>query len=233
MEIVRQLGAAIMPGACLLCGTESPAGGRGLCPACLGDLPRSDPSCYRCGASLPREQLCGACLNRPPAFDRTLSAYAYRYPVDHLIHRFKYRRWLTVTVALVPMLIRRIREEEEEFPDALLPVPLYPGRLRQRGYNQALEIARVLGRELGISVAGDLAWRRRSTLEQARLPAAARRRNIRGAFALRRPPEGRHLAIVDDVMTTGATAGELAKLLRRNGVETVSVWVLARTQGEG
>lgn len=230
MEIVRQLGAAVMPGACLLCGTESPVGGQGVCPGCLADLPRSESACYRCGVALAREQLCGSCLNRPPAFDRTLSAYGYRYPVDHLIQRLKYRRWLTVTTVLAPPLIRRIREEEEEFPDALLPVPLHPGRLRQRGYNQALEIARVLGRELGIPVASDLARRCRSTLEQACLPPAARRRNIRGAFVLRRPPEGRHLAIVDDVMTTGSTVGELAKLLRRNGVETVSVWVLARTQ---
>jgi ComF family protein len=232
MEIVRQLAAAIMPAACLLCGN---AGGRvrhGLCPGCLGDLPVSGAACYRCGGALPVDGLCGRCLSRPPPFDCTVSAFAYRYPVDHLIRRLKYREWLAAGRALAPVLARRIHREGGALPEALLPVPLHRLRLLRRGYNQARVIADLLAGELELPVAGRLARRRRATPEQARLSLPARRRNLRGAFALRGPPRWRHLAIVDDVMTSGATVGELARLLRQNGVERIDVWVLARTQSE-
>ena len=230
MEIVRQLIAAIMPGSCLLCGGSVNKNEPGLCAGCLADLPRTGRSCCVCGAALTRDQVCGACLTRPPAFDHVVSAYAYHYPVDQLIKNLKYRQWLAVTRPLALGLAQRIRQEGETLPECLLPVPLHPLRLLRRGYNQAQEIAQELGRELGIAVAGDLVRRQRATREQARLPLPARRRNIRRAFALRRPPGHRRIAIVDDVMTSGATAGELARLLRRNGVERIDVWVLARTQ---
>jgi len=233
MEIVRQLAAAIMPAACLLCGSAGGERRHGLCPGCLQDLPVTGQSCCRCGAALPETGTgtCGRCLARPPPFDYTVSAFAYHYPVDHLIHGLKYRQWLAVCRALAPVLIRRLRAEGQASPEALLPVPLHHRRLLRRGYNQAREIARLLGRELEIPLAGNMALRRRPTPEQARLSLPARRRNIRGAFALRQPPGYRHLAIVDDVMTSGATVGELARVLRHGGVERIDVWVLARTQG--
>jgi ComF family protein len=230
MEIVRQLIAAIMPGSCLLCGTGVAVKERLLCAGCAADLPHSGSACYVCGAALPRDLVCGSCLARPPAFDHVVSAYAYRYPVDQLVKNLKYRQQLAVARPLAQGLVQRIRQEGEPLPDCLLPVPLHPLRLVRRGYNQALEIAREVGRGLNIAVADDVVRRQRSTREQARLPLPARRRNLRRAFALRRPLQQRHIAIVDDVMTSGATVGELARLLRRVGVETVHVWVLARTQ---
>lgn len=230
MEIVRQLIAAIMPGSCLLCGTDVARYERLLCAGCTADLPHSGNACYVCGAALPRGQVCGRCLARPPAFDHVVSAYIYRYPVDQLIKDLKYRQQLAVARPLALALVQRIRQEGEPLPDCLLPVPLHPLRLVQRGYNQAEEIARVVGRELGVAVAGNLVQRQRFTREQARLPLPARRRNLRRAFTLRHPPDVRHLAIVDDVMTSGATAGELARVLKRRGVERVDVWVLARAQ---
>ena len=230
MEIVRQLIAAIMPGSCLLCGVDVARQEHLLCTRCAADLPASGSGCYVCGAALPRELVCGSCLARPPAFDHVVSAYAYRYPIDHLIKNLKYRQQLVVTRALAQGLVQRIRQEGETLPDCLLPVPLHPLRLVRRGYNQAEEIARVVGRELGVAVAGNLVRRQRYTREQSRLLLSARRRNLRHAFALRRSPQCRHIAIVDDVLTSGATAGELARLLRRAGVERIDVWVLARTQ---
>jgi ComF family protein len=230
MEIVRQLIAAIMPGSCLLCGTDVAGHERLLCAGCTADLPHSGRACYVCGAALPQDQVCGRCLARPPAFDHVVSAYIYRYPVDQLIKGLKYRQQLAVVRPLAQALVQRIRQEGGPLPDCLLPVPLHPLRLLQRGYNQALEIAREVGRELGIAVANEVVRRQRFTREQARLSLPARRRNLRRAFILRYPPDVRHLAIVDDVMTSGATAGELARVLRRHGAERVDVWVLARTQ---
>jgi len=230
MEIVRQLIAAIMPGACLLCGTAVARQEHLLCASCTADLPASGSGCYVCGAALPRDLICGGCLTRPPAFDHVACAYAYRYPVDQLIKNLKYRQQLAVARALAQGLVQRIKQEGGPLPDCLLPVPLHPLRLLRRGYNQAEEIARVVGRELGVAVSGGLVRRQRFTREQSRLLLPARRRNLRHAFALRRSPECRHIAIVDDVLTSGATAGELAKLLCRSGVNKIDVWVLARTQ---
>jgi len=231
MEIVRQLTAMIMPGACLLC--DAAHDGAGLCAACLAELPVTGNRCYSCGAAVEQGPVCGRCRAHPPAFDHLLSAFDYAYPVDQLIHTFKYRRRLAICRALAPALCRRVREETGALPGLLLPVPLHRRRLWQRGYNQARIIARALGRELGIPVARGLAQRQRSTKEQARLRAGARQRNLRGAFTLTGAPGSSHIAIVDDVMTSGATVGELARTLRKNGVERIDVWVLARTQSEG
>lgn len=233
MEIVRQLAAAIMPASCLLCGRAGPQVRQGLCPGCLADLPAAGPACYRCGGTLAGGGVCGRCLARPPPFDHALGAFAYAYPVDHLIRGLKYRQWLAVCRALTPVLARRIRIDGGARPGILLPVPLHYRRLVGRGYNQAQEIARGLGRSLGVPVATTLARRRRATPEQARLPLPARRRNLRGAFVLNTAPGCKHIAIVDDVMTSGATVGELARVLRKGGVERIDVWVLARTQSEG
>lgn len=230
MEIVRQLIAAIMPGSCLLCGADVVRQERLLCARCAADLPASGSGCYVCGAALPLKLICGSCLARPPAFDHVISAYAYRYPVDQLIKNLKYRQQLVVARALAQGLVQRIRQEGGTLPDCVLPVPLHPLRLVRRGYNQAEVIAREAGRELGTAVAGNLVRRQRFTREQSRLSLPERRRNLRRAFAMRRSLQCRHIAIVDDVMTSGATAGELARLLRRNGVERIDVWVLARTQ---
>jgi len=228
MEIVRQLTTAIMPGACLLCGAAHD--GAGLCADCLAELPAADNGCYSCGAAVTPGPLCGRCLTAPPPYDHVLSAFDYAYPVDQLVHAFKYRRRLAICRAMAPTLCRRIQQAPGALPGLLLPVPLHRRRLWQRGYNQAQVIARALSRELAIPVARRLVQRPRATREQARLPAAARRRNLRGAFEMIGAPASRHIAIVDDVMTSGTTAGELARLLRQNGVERIDVWVLARTQ---
>ena len=230
MEIVRQLCAVIMPAACRLCGVALRRGEAGLCRGCHADLPHSGCACPRCGTALPEARVCGACLASPPRFDRVISAYAYAYPVDQLIVRLKYRRGLTLAQLLAHDLARRVRQLDAPLPDCLLPVPLHRARLWRRGYNQALEVARVLGRELDLPVCSDLVCRHRATPEQARLPLAARRANVRRAFALTRPAPYRRVAIVDDVLTSGATLGEVARVLHRGGIEEVQAWVLARTQ---
>ncbi len=227
MEIVRQLLGAVMPGSCLLCGAPEPKSGT-LCSGCLLDLPPAGTACPGCGSHQAAEDLCGRCQNRGPPFDRVVAAYDYAFPVDRLIHAFKYRKTLLVAKALTPVLAERIRGEPENVPRILLPVPLHGSRLYQRGFNQSLEIAKHLARELDMPMDAHLLRRHRATLEQARLGPGERRRNLRAAFSLKRNNPYRSVAIVDDVITTGATASELARLLRRSGTKEIQVWALAR-----
>jgi ComF family protein len=167
-----------------------------------------------------------ACLSDPPAFDGTAAALAYRFPMDALIHAYKYRGDLTVGAALAELLFRILAAEP--LPDFILPMPLHPARLRERGFNQALEIARSVSRALGVPVLADACERVRDTAPQASLPWKERGKNIRGAFACGLSLEGQRVAIVDDVMTTGHTLDEVAKVLRRRGAASIRAWAVVR-----
>jgi ComF family protein len=216
---------SLLPQDCLLCGASS--GSRLLCAACLADLPRHDkPSCPVCALPTPLGETCGACLAHPPAFGRTLAAFDYAFPVDALLHAFKYGGRLPVAEALADPLAELAAQHP--LPDGLVPMPLHPSRLRERGFNQAMELAHRLSRRLGVKTLPNLCQRQRDTSPQADLPWKERKKNIRGAFDCRADLRGRRLAIVDDVMTTGATVGELASRLKQAGAE-VEVWVVART----
>jgi ComF family protein len=141
----------------------------------------------------------------------------------------KFRGRLNAVRLLGQLLAGSILASGQALPDVLVPVPLHRGRLAERGYNQALEIARVVGRALALPVDPDCCERRLATLPQAALDVGARRRNIRGAFGVRASLAWRHLAILDDVVTTGSTVEELARVLRRAGAERIQVWAVART----
>lgn len=217
----------LAPATCLLCGApgEEPFD---LCPGCRADLPWNHCHCQRCAAPLPQPGVCGACLRRPPHFDLATAPLLYRPPIDHLLQGFKFHQRLTPGRLLGELLAEHLASREAALPELIIPVPLHPTRQRQRGYNQALELARPLARRLAISLAPEQCRRRRATETQSLLPAMARRKNVRGAFELARPLEARHVAIVDDVIATGSTVGELARVLRSGGAETIEVWALAR-----
>jgi len=185
-------------------------------------------ACYRCGVSLVREGLCAKCLGRAPSYERIITAYSYRTPVDQLVPAIKYQQRLELVSALGEELIRQIQGQAESLPDCLIPVPLHRHRLRQRGFNQALELARHLGKRLRLGVDSGIVRRTRATSPQFELPHKARRANVRGAFALQGQPVYESLAIVDDIVTSGATVDELALLFKRAGVRRVFVWALAR-----
>jgi ComF family protein len=203
-----------------------------LCGACWKGFDRiSPPWCRCCGAPLGIEGLCGACRSRRPRFAYARAALRYGDLAREAIHAFKFggRRGLAnplgdllagVGLSALPGAV----------PDVLVPVPLHPRRARERGYNQALLLARRLERAWGVPVAADVLLRNVPTLPQTDLDAAARRRNVRDAFAVRRPEviAGRHVVLVDDVLTTGATAGECARVLLRAGAATVGVVTVAR-----
>jgi ComF family protein len=190
--------------------------------------------CALCGAGSGGSMVCIACLHVLPCSfpeKRVVAAFEYRFPVDRLVQRFKFGGDLAIGRWLALQLAQRAASEPR--PDLLVPTPLASARLRSRGFNQALEIARVVARRHRLRLEARALARVRDTPPQHLLSRAARRRNLRGAFRCDIPVEGLRVAIVDDVVTTGATADALAGLLLRHGAREVAVWAVARTPAPG
>jgi len=220
----------LIPARCALCAAACP-GPIDLCAACAAELPWIGPGCARCGLPLPAAQVpaCGACLAHPPRFAACVPAFAYAYPVRELLLRFKQGGDLAAGRVLGALLARRVAPLAAMQPagTVLVPMPLHPGRLAARGFNQAAWIARVLAHDCGLELAPWAARRHRLGREQKHLSAAERRINLRGAFSAR-ACRGRHAIVVDDVLTTGASADALAGALLEAGAADVSVWCVAR-----
>lgn len=172
--------------------------------------------------------LCARCLASPPRYERVLAPCLYAPMADRMIREFKYHRRIEWAAPIGKLLARHVRDAGGALPGALVPVPLHRERLRRRGFNQSLEIARVLAAELGVRPDAACISKTRHTAPQTALDAKRRRHNLKGAFHLRRRPRAQSVAIVDDVMTTGATVGEVSKVLARAGVAHIEVWVAAR-----
>lgn len=221
----RQLGAAVLPQDCFLCGAAS--GDELLCCACGSDLPRLPAlRCPVCALPTPQGETCGACLKSPPHFDATLACFSYAFPVDRLVQALKYRHRLAVSGYLANAL--RAASPPPVSADLLLALPLSAQRLRQRGFNQALEIARPLARHLGLPLPVDGYRRVVDTAPQASLPWKERHKNMQGAFECDLDFSGKAVIVVDDVMTTGATLNEFARTLKKHGAAKVINWVVAR-----
>jgi len=223
---------------CQLCDERCEAD-QSLCAPCEADLPWLDGQCSICALPLPTSGLiCGDCLKRPPTFDHVAVPWRFAFPVDSLITRFKHQSRWPLGRLLAEQLTRHLQHAYAEglpHPDVLLPVPLARKRLRKRGFNQAKMIADWLSPVLAVPVDMQLLQRVQDTQSQQQLDAASRRRNLRQAFRLADQDRlaGRHIAIVDDVLTTGATAEALARLLKRAGAVRVDVYCLARTPKPG
>jgi len=203
-----------------------------LCGPCREELPRLLHGCQRCGLPLPdgaRTLLCAACLRAPPALDGCFALFGYQPPIDQWIHSLKFGRDLAAARLLGELLLAELATGRLPMAGApaLLPVPLHSRRLRQRGYNQSLEIARPLIRD-GLGLSGCRCRRSRHTAAQSSLPARHRQRNMRGAFSVRGRLENPHILLIDDVMTTGATLNELARTLKAAGATRVDACVIAR-----
>jgi ComF family protein len=225
----RLLFNRIIPPACLLCGARST---RPLCPGCHADLPwHRQPQCPQCALPTPDGQLCGACLKHPPAFDHSHAALAYAFPLDRLIPRLKYHGQLAIAPVLGECLAEAVSAAPR--PDRLMAMPLHASRIRERGFNHATEIARVVASQLGLPLDLDNVRRIRDTPPQMGLKHDARRRNVRDAFACSDGVQAQRIALVDDVMTTGTSLDELAATLKRAGAREVSCWVVARTLPPG
>ena len=219
--------AGLLAQDCMLC--AGPSASRLVCEACSASLPRLAHACARCAMELGERGVCGECQRRAPSFDAALAAFEYRFPLDRLVRRFKYAgdlaagNWLALELAA--------RAAQCERPDLLVAPPLAPSRLRERGFNQAVVIAKAVGRRLGIRHSPDALVKVRETSPQPGLGRKARLANLRDAFRCNADFAGEHVAIVDDVMTTGATADTVARVLRGAGAARVSVWAIARTPG--
>lgn len=221
----------ILPRHCLLCGCASAE--RNLCPPCAMDLPRCHSACLQCGLPLPANHgaICGACLIDPPPWQGVVAALEYGFAVRQLVRRFKFHRDLACGAVLQQELARAVQSTRLPLPDAVIPVPLHRWRHAKRCFNQADVLARAAGRVMAVPVISDLLQRRRATRAQSGLDARARWQNTRGAFRLN-PRRCRQLAgsvaLVDDVMTTGATLSACCQTLRDAGAREIFVWVAAR-----
>ncbi len=226
---IESLRSFVYPPTCLLCDSKGHKD-LDLCQACADDLPRLEHSCGRC--ALPVEQpnvsLCGACQRRPPAFGAAHALYRFQPPVSYLVHQLKFHGKLSHARLLVCLLAEHLLAILSDLPEFIVQVPLHPKRVRERGFNQALELARHVGRRLEVPVDRACARRIRHTDPQTDLSAKLRRKNIRDAFEVRAPFATAHVAIVDDVITTGATVDELARALQKAGAQRVDVWCIAR-----
>ena len=220
---------ALFPWRCLLCGGPG-ADGIDLCAPCAREMPRNRHACARCALPLPvGTALCGQCQRRLPPWDAAWAPFRYGWPLDRLETRFKFGADLAAGRVLAELWRREPPPAGR--PALIVPVPLHRGRLRRRGYNQALELARPLAAALGAPLRHDLLERVRGTSAQTELDRDARARNVRGAFRARGGVMPGHVVLLDDVMTTGATLAECARVLRRAGAGRVEVWALARAAG--
>ncbi|MFD2367584.1 ComF family protein [Pseudoduganella sp. GCM10020061] len=232
-RIATTLARTTLPCHCAICGMASPDL---VCPPCVTDYVKNTRRrCTACANPMDLAgSLCARCLAHTPSFDATIAATDYAPPLDRLVLRLKFAAALPLAGWFATMLHEAIMADTSFIvPDLLCPVPLGDGRLTSRGFNQALEIARPLARTLGIALHPALALRVTETRAQSSVAPAGRARNVHNAFALSPPAiwlvRGKHVGVVDDVMTSGHTLGELAALFKRSGAARVSNLVFART----
>lgn len=230
-RLLRLLIETLYPPRCAICRAAG-FNGMDICAGCYRDLPWIASSCEMCALPLAHDAasdiLCGRCQIKAPRFDSSLSLFRYEASAMKLVQQLKFNQKLAVSRLLGQMLLQKIVEQQIVQPECIVPVPLYRRRLRQRGFNQSIELARPLAKALGIPIDTRSVVRARDTRPQTGLDRDSRRKNIKGAFEILIPPSHSHVAIIDDVVTTGSTANELARILKRAGVKRVDVWSIAR-----
>ncbi len=252
MELAKKLLSNLFPSRCLLChktiisqSDNDDHKNIEICPACLSGLPYNEASCRRCAVPLVTEVegrvLCGRCIKKLPAFDYAYSPLHYEDDVIRLVHQFKFSEKITFSRTLGEIMLecwqvkttKSGNVDAPNKPDYLLPVPLHKSRMRQRGFNQSIELSRVMAKKLNIPIEYDAVSRIRSTSAQTGLNSVQRKKNIKGAFKVVQKISAKRVLIIDDVMTTGSTVNELARILKKAGVEQVGVLCLARAPIKG
>ena len=206
-----------------------------LCQPCIASLPYLQHVCYQCAnpllASTANLALCGHCIKHPPYFTRTIASCEYQMPITDWIHQTKFQHNLFYGAVLSELLLEKIKSTyttDMRLPECIIPVPLHPSRLRQRGFNQALELAKPLARTLKLPLHRFAVQRQRATQPQPGLTAKQRQRNVNNAFQCRHKLPYRHVALLDDVMTTASTLNAVAHCLRDQGIRQIDVWCCAR-----
>jgi len=224
--IRKMLTWSLLPAHCLLC-EQAGMGDIDLCEACWRELPNNPLACSRCALPMAAPApACGFCINRDPAFTTTVAPMQYQIPISTLVPRLKFHQDLAAGRLLAELFCRKTTIIDR--PDVLVPVPLHAKRLRQRGFDQALELAKMIAKHKDLPLRSDLLIRARNTAAQSYLDATQRRYNLKNAFVASQHVMPGHVALIDDVMTTGATVHECAKVLLKAGVKRVDIWVIAR-----
>ncbi len=241
---VKKAGAIIYPKVCLHC-NDAGHNGMDLCERCLQRLPWVKFTCSRCALPLANSNasVCGACINRDLHFDHASTPFQFDGFIRDAIYQFKFNQKLNQGKLLAQLLLQHIKGMQLEVPELIIPVPLHKKRMQQRGYNQALEIARIVSKGLAGGLVGEYVeeykseldynavYRNRDTSAQMELPAKQRHKNVKGAFSLKNNSKifkNKYVCIIDDVMTTGNTVNEVAKCFKKAGARSVGVWCIAR-----
>jgi len=236
----------IFYGTCILCGLSSKRN-IDICLKCETELPWIEKACCNCGqplydiydndsknteSTLINTETCGSCLRKKPPFDKTLVFFHYQKPISDFIMALKFNKKLIYAKILTDLLIPKLIKHyniNQSIPELIIPVPLHKKRLRERGYNQALEIARPIAKKLNLPIDFRSCRRIKPTKPQTFISSSERDKNLIGAFTVNNQFRAKHIAIIDDVMTTGNTVKELSKILHKNGAQTIDIWCCART----
>lgn len=233
---LRQLGHTLLPYCCVLCG-DLARPFYNLCESCQQSLPSLPYCCQQCARFLPLESAkdsklyCGSCLHTPPAYHLTHALFPYQSPITEMITALKFQHQLIYAKTLGQLLsekIERVWYRDKALPDLIIPVPLHPKRLAERGFNQALELAKPLASALRLPILKASIKRIKHTAAQSGLSAKTRQQNITRAFSSNHSYEGLTVALLDDVITTGHTMKELSKVIKKNGAKSIHVWCVAR-----
>lgn len=232
--LIQTIGDWLLPHICCLC-QEVTDTHQDLCQVCKALMPWIEDCCYRCGLNRRMNHqhinLCDACIERPPVFDRLCALFSYDAPVSKLITGLKFGRQLAYGRVLGELLAEAVLKEwyqHAPLPDAIIPMPLHRKRLQKRGYNQALELLWPLLKQSKIPLLRQAVERARCTKPQAGLNAEQRKYNVRQAFSVQGVMDVEHVAIVDDVVTTGNTISSLCAVVKEAGVKQVDVWCICR-----
>lgn len=227
---IRKLLNWVLPSCCELCHLATR--GNCLCARCQNDFSKTKPSCEICQAGLALDGTCGECIKLQPSFDKVYTLGDYQGSLAKLITSLKFQGKLSCGRALSELWIKALPEfyPQKDFPSLIIPIPLHKKRLRERGFNQSLEIAKPIGKQFKIPVDKFSCLRIKATAPQLSLPQKERKKNLAHAFKIQKPINTKHVAIFDDVFTTGHTINTLAAELKQQGVQRIDVWCCARTQ---
>ena len=216
-----------IPTVCVLCHHTHPAP-QSICETCATLFPRIENPCQFCSRPLPNAEfcICGECLQKKPAFDRVMTQFHFEEPLRTLLHEFKYKQALHLRSFLTQLMLQAF-DKEAALADCIMPIPLHPKRIQQRGFNQAAELAKLLAKKCAISYNATLCQKITNTAPQVGLNAQERQNNLRHSF-IAKPSSYNYVLLIDDLITTGSTANEMAKVLKKQGVKRVDVWCCAR-----
>jgi len=234
--MIKQILDILYPRRCVLCHSlcaSKEAHDIDLCHACQVDLPLIENACYQCGIPLHNtqdQQRCGQCLQKTPEYDHVISIYHYQNPLIWLIQQMKFKKKSGIANLLGHAMSAQLKQHKTSMPDAIIPVPLHYKRQLERHFNQSEEIAKVVAKKLLCTLDTQYLERHLPSKQQSGLDAKQRKKNVRGIFRIKNKKQKNynHIALIDDVMSTGSTVNEIARTLKKNGIEKVDVWVLAR-----